>query len=441
MRKLIAVLVGVLLPAIVFVSVAEALPSTVNLRIEGKEETLFEGRVPAKVEKIEASSDSQERDCDGINALDPQNTVPGITPTLASVEAMESIGETFDGQWYEGYDDYFIKRWGPDAQDPAENAYWGILVNETYTSVGGCQYQLDENDESLWVWDAFKQRPTLALFPEEAHYESGPRPARAVAEVGKPFKVEVADYPDDGSEEVPCEEPSREGSSNYSGATVAPVEVNAKGFQRIEASSPEAATSDTEGKASIVFDAPGIHRIKATVGVPGTETTVVRSNGLEVCVRESAGECNGFATPTSSSTAKSCRATPPISGGGATSTPPTPTPPPVAKLAPVEVGALKLTTPQVNRAHLAEGKIAVSWKVQDAGPGIKKWTISSLTVSQKHARWVTRASGATKTGATLTLPRGHTYKLQFAITDQSGKTSTVSLGKVKVPEAPRRYGR
>lgn len=167
MRKLIAVLVGVLLPAIVLVPVAEALPSTVNLRIEGKEETLFEGRVPASIEKIKASSDTQERDCDGVNSLDPQNTAPGITPTLAAVEAMESIGETFDGQWYEGFDDYFIKRWGPDAQDPAEGAYWGVLVNETYTNVGGCQYQLDENDESLWIWNAFEGVPRSPSSPKQ----------------------------------------------------------------------------------------------------------------------------------------------------------------------------------------------------------------------------------------------------------------------------------
>ncbi|HEX4752524.1 MAG TPA: hypothetical protein VH268_06475 [Solirubrobacterales bacterium] len=436
MRKLIAVLVGVLLPAIVFVSVAEALPSAVNVRIEGKEETLFEGRVPVSIEKIKASSDTQERDCDGINGLDPQNTVPGITPTLASVEAMESIGETFDGQWYEGFDDYFIKRWGPDAQDPAEGSYWGILVNETYTSVGGCQYQLDENDESLWVSDAFKERPTLALFPAEAHYESGPRPTRAVAQVGQPFKVEVVDYPDDGSEEVPCEEPSREGSSQYAGATVAPVEVSAKGFQRIKTSSTEAVATNSEGRGSIVFAQSGIHRIKATVGAPGMETTVIRSNGLEVCVRENAGECEGFATPASSGAPGACSVTPPPSGDGGQTNPTTP----VAKVAPVEVGALKLTAPQVNRAHLADGRAVVSWKVLDAGPGIKKWTISSLTVGRKHAGWVARASGATKTKATLTLPRGHTYKLRFAITDKAGETSTLSLGTVKVPESRRHRG-
>ncbi len=109
------------------------------------------------------------------------------------------------------------------------------------------------------------------------------------------------------------------------------------------------------------------------------------------------------------------------------------------KVAPVEVGALKLTTPRLDRAHLAAGKVGVSWKVQDLGPGIKKWTISSLTVGQKHSRWIVRASGAMKTRATIVLPRGHTYELRFAITDADGKASTLSLGKVKVPEARRRH--
>ncbi len=105
---------------------------------------------------------------------------------------------------------------------------------------------------------------------------------------------------------------------------------------------------------------------------------------------------------------------------------------------PFPVGALKLTPPQLDRGKLAAGKVVVSWKVQEAGPGIKSWAISSLTVGQKHARWVTRASGASATKATLTLPRGHAYELRFAITDKSGKTTTRSLGKVNVPPASRR---
>ncbi len=430
MRKLIAALVVVLLPAVIFVSVAGAVPSTVNLRIEGKEETLFEGRVPVSIEPIKASSDTEARACDGVNELDPQNTAPGVTPTLASVEAMASIGETFDGKWYPGFNDYFITRWGPDAQVPAADAYWGILVNGVYTNVGGCQFQLSETDEAVWVWDAFNFRPTLALFPAAAHYASGPRPTRAVAELGKPFAVETVEYPDNGSEGVPCDEPTREGSKAAAGVTVAPVEVDAKGFQRIETGSLEAVSTDALGKASITFSTPGIHRIKATVGEPGSETVDVRSNGLEVCVPGGGETCAGFPTSFAGGAAKACHSGAPPAAGE------TAKPAPAAPAAPIKVGTLKLSAPRLDRGKLATGKVGVTWKVLEAGPGIKRWTISSQTVGQKHARWVIRASGATKTTASLALPRGHAYELRFQVTDATGATSTLGLGQVKVPEPP-----
>src|ERR1700712_3800668 len=164
MRKLFAAFFAASLLIVVAAPVVQAAPTNVSVRIEGKSETLFEKTIPVDVHKIKASSDSVERNCDGINELDPGNVAPRVTPTLASVDAMSSIGESFDGQWYEGFGDYFITRWGPDEQDTTAGAYWGILVNEIYASVGGCQYQLENDDEVLWIWDAFKGRPTLALY-------------------------------------------------------------------------------------------------------------------------------------------------------------------------------------------------------------------------------------------------------------------------------------
>jgi hypothetical protein len=94
-----------------------------------------------------------------------------------------------------------------------------------------------------------------------------------------------------------------------------------------------------------------------------------------------------------------------------------------------------VSVPKVDRKLLAQGKIGLSWKVTDPGPGVRRWTVSSLAVAQKGARWVPRASGDSKTTATIRLPRGQAYKLRFAITDASGQTSTIALGKVKVPKA------
>jgi hypothetical protein len=266
----------------IFTTSAQAAPTLVNVRIEGKSETLFEGPLLTEGHDIKASSDTQERPCNGIDPLDPQNKTPGATPTAASADAMGLIGETFDGQWYPGYDDYFITRWGPDEQDPAEGAYWGILVNDVFTNVGGCQYELRENDEVLWVYDAFKERANLALFP--ADDTASRPPLTAIAQLGQPFGVQVEAYGDD-KEDNPLAEPDRADATAYEGAEVSPVLTSSKGFEQIQTASPEAVTTNSEGKASITFTTPGWHRIKA--GTPldkEGEEEAIRSNRIDVCV-------------------------------------------------------------------------------------------------------------------------------------------------------------
>jgi hypothetical protein len=260
---------------------AQAGPTEVNVRVEGRSETLFEGPIVTEGHEIEASSDTQERSCDGINPNDPQNVTPGPSATAASVDAMSLIGETFDGRWYPGYDDYFITRWGPDSE--AEDMSWGILINNVYTSVGGCQYELSAGDEVLWVYDAFQSRPLLALLPAAAGYTSGNRPLTATAELGKPFVLEVLAYTSHG-EAGPPAIPERTGSSPLEGADVSPVANTAKGFGQVQTSSPETVKTNAQGKASITFTTPGWHRIKATaVNAEGHEDAV-RSNRLDVCV-------------------------------------------------------------------------------------------------------------------------------------------------------------
>jgi hypothetical protein len=272
--------------------VAWAAPTQVNVRIEGRSETLFEGPIWTEGHDIEASSDTQERSCDGINPNDPGNVTPGPTPTAAAVDAMSLIGETFNGQWYGGYDDYFITRWGPDKEE--EGMSWGILVNNVFTDVGGCQYELRTGDEVLWVYDAFEHKPFLALFAADEHYTSGVRPLTATAELGKPFEVEVLDY-DDDTEDVPPAAPERTGSSPYEGADVSPARTSAKGFEQVQTKSAETVKTNAEGKASITFTEPGWHGIKATAVNVGGEEDAIRSNRLDVCVP--AGGASGCGEP------------------------------------------------------------------------------------------------------------------------------------------------
>lgn len=436
MKKLFTACCAVLLLIIVVAPGAQA-ATNVNVRIEGKEETIFEKTMPVSVKKIEASSDTQERNCDGVNELDPENVAPGVTPTLAAAEAMESIGETFDGQWYDGFGDYFITRWGPDEQDNSLSAWWGILVNQVFTSVGGCQKQLNENDEVLWVWDAFSSRPMLALYPEAAHYVEGPRPTRVTVAPGEPVAVEVVSWPA-GSESSTPEVPSRTGSSPYAGAEVAPVTVNAKGFQRVDTASPEATVSDADGKATFTFTTPGIHRIKAT-GPLGAESSVVRSNGLEVCVLAQFGDCGEtiVAPPDGGGgdgeTGGSGGA---VAGSGGGSTTAGTTKSATTAVPATEPAAARVSKPKLVLADLAQGKLTLSWQVLDPGAGVKSWRIATKTLGGKGG-WVDRARGAKGTQATVRLPRGHRYQVRFTLTDKSGHTTTYALGKVTVPRAER----
>jgi hypothetical protein len=267
---------------LVIVSVAQASPTQVNVRIEGKSETLFEGPVWTEGHDVKASSDTQMRPCDGTN--NHAHAAPGATPTASAADAMRIIGETFDAQWYgSSFDDYFLTRFGADEQKITEGAYWGILVNNVFTSVGGCQYELGPDNEVLWVYDAFEDRPFLALLPVTGDYISGLRPLTATAELGKPFEVEVINYAD-GTEGTPPSTPERAGATPEPGAKVSPVHTATNDFEKIEIESFLSVITDAQGNASITFTKPGWHRIKATVVSSQGMEVAVRSNRLDVCV-------------------------------------------------------------------------------------------------------------------------------------------------------------
>jgi hypothetical protein len=278
----------------------------VNVRIEGKTKTLFEGPIWTAGHDVHSAEpdgnpaeDTEEHPCDGVNQLDPQNLEPGPTPTAASVDAMELIGETeaMDGQWYSGFNDYFIKQWGSEAENAEyEGKSWGILVNNVYTDVGGCQYQLHADDEALWIYNAFQSRPILGLFAAGEHYSSGARPLSATAELDRPFAVEVDAYDDHGEGQPPATPERTEADTEpYEGAEVAPVQTSAKGFETVQRDSAETVATNSEGKASVTFTTPGWHRIMAGTplraltkeeeeqgAVP--EEEAIRSNRLDVCV-------------------------------------------------------------------------------------------------------------------------------------------------------------
>jgi hypothetical protein len=297
LRTSTATLFLVSLAALLPAGPAQAALTQVNVRIEGRSKALFEGPILTeghdvssyKADSDNAAEDLAEHPCDGINQNDPENTAPGATPTAASVDAMHLIGETdaLAGQWYGSLDDYFVMQWGQEEENAqAGSRYWGVLVNNVFTSVGGCQYELSAGDEVLWIYNAFDSRPILGLFAASEHYSSGTRPLTAQAQLDRPFEVEVDAYDEHGEgQPPPTPERTSKDTEPYEGARVSPVSTSERGFETVQTESPEAASTNSEGKASITFTTPGWHRIMA--GAPlnaKDEEAAIRSNRLDVCV-------------------------------------------------------------------------------------------------------------------------------------------------------------
>ncbi len=446
MRGKTATLIAASLIALACAATAQAMPTQVNVRIEGAERTLFEGPILTEGHEVEASSDMQARSCDGIDVNDPENVVPGPTPTAASADAMGLIGETFDGQWDSQYDDYLLTRWGPDAQNPDDAAYWGVLVNNVFPNVGGCQYELGGGDEVTWVYDAFAARPALALYA--AGSTSGARPLTALAQRGVPFQVEVRDF-GDGSEGVPPAQPERSGSAPYEGAEVSPVEVGEKGFERPETANAATVTTGADGNASITFTTPGWHRIKATHLDGEGHEDAIRSNRLDVCVPpEGELECGRPPfddEPRTPAYLETGGEEPPLkheepspAPAGTTQTPATTG---VAGFtATTAAGTVRIESARFDGRGAARGLIGVRWRLLDTGAGVASWTISSKTLAQKGAKYVVRARGSHSTSALVKLAPGVAYELELTVTDRLGRSTTSAIGKVLVPQDDRSSG-
>jgi Domain of unknown function (DUF4430) len=418
---------------------ARAAPAEVNVRIEGKTETLFEGPVLSDGHNVKATGDEEApgwgRSCDGLN--NGANPTPGPTPTAAAVDAMAILGEGFDGDWYGSgsFDDYFVTQWGPERQDVGEGDYWGLLVNDVFTSIGGCQYQLDAGDEVLWTYDAFNGRPQLLLYPGD--YPGGSVELTAEATLGVPFEVRVVRWGGGCCASTPPPSPTRS-TTPFEGAAIGPVVSTVRGFERIDTASAEAVETDADGAATITFNVPGWHRIKATKLVAGSET-VVRSNRLDVCVPSApATDCGALPSddlmrmpPSSDLEEEPDSGEPaPQAGGGAEQPGAQPH---LGPSPPTTVRPIRIALRGLDRSRIATGIVGVGWRVLDAGPGIAKWSVSSKRLRRRSSRFITRATGKDKSSVRVRLPGGSRYALRLTVTDLLGRSSSVELGSVWVP--------
>jgi hypothetical protein len=410
-RSALALLI-IAITALSLAAAAVAAPTQLTVRIEGKDRTIFEGPILTDGHDVQASSDIQPRHCDATN--NGAEDEPHPTPTAASVDAMAIIGEGFDGDWYPGFDDYFITRWSSDGQFEDDFAYWGILVNGRFTPVGGCQLADETGDEVFWAYDAFDSKPFLRLAAaDDPKPAPGPTLPTAFADQGQPLTLSVKSY-------TGAMDGAPESIQPVQSASVAPVETDpVKDYQQVHVADPATVQTAADGSVSIAFAAPGWHRIKAD------KVGYVRSNRLDVCVR-APGETGCGPLP---GDVRVRNVKPPVPGqtpvpspGG--NAPPSPAP---------NADPVRLSAPVVRR-DWPRGRVTVRWKVLDEGVGVRSFTIESRQIGTR--RWIVRTTG-TKPSAALKLPLGVASQLRLTAVDALGRSSTRGLGSVLVPHDER----
>ncbi len=391
--------------------------STANVRVEGSTSTLFEGLVTSSGNPVKAASDTTQHHCDGTN-LDA-NPSPGATATGSATEGLRLAGMDFDAKWFPGFDDYYITRFGPDAENLGANVYWGILVNDTFTDIGGCQAQVHDGTRVLWAYDAFHERGFLKL-AVAGDAGANPQPTTTVIS-GQPVNVTVSRaYGEKSPNYVPV-----------GGVTVAPVTTAANGVQTVVTSAPEAAVSSgIDGSAALVLSTPGWHRIKADGGVGGP----IRSNRLDVCVVATAGGTCG--APPADTTPQQA---PPL--------PPDPIGPPSAgpgggangagkggaKPIGSAQGAPVIELPRFTTAGAKAGRITLSWKILRPGVGVKSWSLAARAAGAKAGAWTVRAHGTKGTSARLALTGGRSWTIRATFTDKLARQVSEQVGDVLVP--------
>ncbi|THV06381.1 hypothetical protein K435DRAFT_743842 [Dendrothele bispora CBS 962.96] len=130
----------------------------VNLRIEGRNHTIFEGPIFTRGHNVTTVSGGTLH-CDGTNHN--ENPYPGPTCTSALDDASKKANFTWDGTVFGNFDDFFITTIAEDSQTDTE--FWGILLNFVFTPVGGCQQQIQHGDHVLWAFNAFNVSSFLKL--------------------------------------------------------------------------------------------------------------------------------------------------------------------------------------------------------------------------------------------------------------------------------------
>jgi len=264
-RRLRLVLLGGLLLLLSPAPLAAAAPVTVDLRIEGKTKTLYEGAVTTDTRTVDMRDGTGAHVCDG--TANPATPVPGPTRGAAIMTAAEGPGGfTFTGRYT--FDMQFTVIAGDSvAYDPGTGEFLAEYKNASFASFGSCGDQIANGDKVLYAY-ATGSEQLLAL--------SGPETVAPGASVA----LKVTDA--------------------ASGAAVAGASVGGQ-------------TTGADGIAAVTIATAGPAKFKAT------KAGAIRSNAVSVCATTGSDGACGTSVPiavAATATATATAAAPPCSTNG-----------------------------------------------------------------------------------------------------------------------------
>jgi hypothetical protein len=216
-----------------------AAPMTVQLRVEGSSSTIFEGPVTTDGKAITKSGSTLA--CDGTSATPP--LTPGPTMTSALDDGLGAAGIPWEATFF---NDFFVSSINGEANDFANNRYWGYALDYTPVNVGGCQQPVQAGDEVLFAFDFFSSDPNL--------------PSKPLLRLSGPAKVATG--------------------------TKATITVTDGFGPPFAGASVGGSQTAVDGTTTVAFASPGLVHLKAAAA------GAIRSNGLQICASpDGAGDC------------------------------------------------------------------------------------------------------------------------------------------------------
>jgi len=132
-------------------------PVQVNVRIEGRNGTLFESSVATQGKNVTPIT-GISRPADGRNG----NEYPFPVPTcISALQDISSEDFPWDGTYNDNFDDFLVTRIGADTAGNEE--YWQLALNFRHATLGGGQTKVEKADSVVWALIGLQQAPANGL--------------------------------------------------------------------------------------------------------------------------------------------------------------------------------------------------------------------------------------------------------------------------------------